>query len=80
MKSFLFHNDAMKKSKSPTQAEYAEKIGIHTVALNAVLRRRKSPSVKLAKRIEEVMGIPWQSWFEDDAPSQTPPPQDEARA
>ena len=43
------------KSKT-TKKDFAEKLGISRGHLQHILSRIKNPSVKLAKKIEEVMG------------------------
>lgn len=41
-----------------TQKEYAKLVGCSHITLNAVLRGRRRPSPQLARKIEEVMGVP----------------------
>lgn len=41
-----------------TQKEYAKIVGCSHITLNAILRGRRRPSPQLARKIEEVMGVP----------------------
>ena len=45
-------------------------VGIDPGYLNAILRGRKRPSVALAKKIGEVVGIPWTDLFSSVEPFQ----------
>lgn len=64
--------NTMKVTKR-TQVDMAKEVGIDHFYLNAILRRRKTPSVALAKRIGEVAGIPWTDLFSHIEPFRRSP-------
>lgn len=68
----------MNTIQTKRQVALAKSIGVTREHLNAVLRRRVHPSVKLAKKIEAATGTPWQSWFDSPSDAPTTPPQDAA--
>lgn len=55
-----------RKEKGLTQAELAQLLGITQRMVAAVEAGERRPSVDLAKRIGQVLDIPWMEFFEDE--------------
>lgn len=47
------------------KTKFAIKLGINYNYLRYILAGQRKPSVKLAKEIERLSGIPWEKWFND---------------
>jgi transcriptional regulator with XRE-family HTH domain len=49
-----------------SQSDLARAAGCHQSAINKILRGKRRPSLELAKRLEKVTGVPWQSWLDPE--------------
>lgn len=57
-------------TNSLTQTEIAKRTGITPQHLNDVIKRRRKPSITLAKKLETVTGIDRRAWlWPDDFPN-----------
>lgn len=57
---------ARRKEKGLTQAELAQRVGIAQRTVAAYESGERRPSVKVAKKIGEVLGIFWTVFYEED--------------
>lgn len=48
-----------------SQKQISSLVGCSPRHLNRVLKRKTSPSVKLAQKLESVTGIHWTTWYEN---------------
>lgn len=55
------------------QKQIAQTLGYSERHISRIFRRHCQPSPKLARKIEELTGIPWTSWFEAKEPYPPPP-------
>ena len=46
-----------------TQVDVAKKCGIHTVALNEIIKNKRSINVRYAKAFEDLFGVPVMIWL-----------------
>lgn len=57
---------AIREKRNLTQEEVSKKIGASQPTYCNIESGARQPSVKMAKRIGEVMGFSWTRFFEDD--------------
>ena len=54
----------LRLSKNITQEKLAEMVGVHTSMINKIELGNRTPSVKTAKDIADVLGFDWILFFE----------------
>lgn len=57
---------ARRKEHRLTQAELAERVGIAQRTVAAYENGERRPSVEVAKKLGQELGIPWTDFFEDE--------------
>ncbi|EOZ2853512.1 helix-turn-helix transcriptional regulator [Listeria monocytogenes] len=54
----------LRKAKGLTQKELANKLGVHRTTITLIEKGINKPSVKVAKKLGEVLGVEWNIFFD----------------
>lgn len=57
----------IRKTKNITQRVLAEEIGVTKQYVYCLEKQKRTPSIKTAKKIADVLGFDWQRFYEEES-------------